>query len=376
MSGIYVHIPFCLAKCGYCDFYSLVADDDLVGTYLSALKKEILHYSRLYQEQDFSTLYIGGGTPTRLTLTQLELLFEMLLSSFNFISDLELTVEANPGTIDKAKAKLLAQLGVNRISMGAQAFQDSILQRIGRVHSVVDIYESVELLQDAGITNINLDLIEGLPDQSLTDWEDSLAQALKLNPAHLSAYSLILEAGTPFYREYEQGKLEIPTEETEVAMFELTTKYLTRAGYEHYEISNYAVACKQAQHNLIYWHNDQYLGLGSGAHGYFNHIRYANVCDLTTYNALGHQNKSVISNQEHITPQRAMDDTMMLGLRLLAGVGEQDFIARFGISYLSEYEQEIDKLLRKGLIKFQDQRLSLTSLGVKLGNLVFSEFVR
>lgn len=376
MIGIYVHIPFCLHKCSYCDFHSIVADESLINNYLGALHNEISFYQERFPNEIFSTLYIGGGTPSCLNADQLKPLIIHLQDSFQFNAGFEFTIEVNPGTLTSEKISLMAALGVNRISLGAQAFQNSLLKKIGRIHTAADIFHGIELIRNAGIDNINLDLISGLPQQTLTDWKESLRAAIELNPQHLSCYSLMIEQGSEFYRRHLAGELELPSEEIELSMFELTQTYLPQYGYSHYEISNYAKLTAKAQHNLIYWHNQKYLGLGSGAHGYINGIRYANSLKLNYYIDRWQTREPALAYQEFVDNNREADETMMMGLRLLNGIKEDDFRLRFKCSYHELYGKQIKELIKRGLLVEVNGYLRLTKKGISLGNLVFSEFLR
>ncbi|NLM69190.1 MAG: oxygen-independent coproporphyrinogen III oxidase [Firmicutes bacterium] len=376
MLGVYVHIPFCANKCGYCDFHSIVAGSSVVDDYLEALSGEISHWADKLSGKPCSTLYIGGGTPTILSSKQLQRLLSGLTAAFSFESDFEFTVEANPGTLTPAKLEVMAEAGVNRISLGAQTFDDKLLKEIGRTHTVEDIYRSVELIRDYGISNINLDLIEGLPGQTFEQWETALKAAVALRPTHLSCYSLILEEGTPFYREFEQGTLLLPSDDEAANMFEFTQTYLPQVGFRHYEISNYAQPGKEAQHNLIYWHNQYYLGLGSGAHGYYNKERISNISDVAAYTRNWLAGVSATAACVPIDLDAAMDETMMLGLRLIDGVNEKQFFDRFNVSIQDVYPQAIAELMERGLLERQNGFLRLTKRGISLGNLVFSAFIR
>ncbi len=376
MLGIYVHIPFCEAKCGYCDFHSLVADSDIMERYLDALKLEIDYYSRKIGEQECTTLYIGGGTPTFLSSEQLDFILQHLVNSFNLRPGFEFTVEANPGTLTHSKLAVLAEAGVNRISLGAQVFDDHILELIGRTHTVADIVANMDLACQLGITNISLDLIHGLPHQNLANWQTTLQAAIDLKPTHLSCYSLILEPGTPFYYQHEAGNLSLASEEEEADMFEFTQEFLPKNGFLQYEVSNYALPAMQSQHNLIYWHNQSYLGLGSGAHGYYNSIRYSNSLNLNQYINSWLQHQPALDYKELITRETAIEEQMMLGLRLIAGIDLNQFMQRFGESVEAVYGQEIDNLICRGLLVKDENSLRLTKQGLALGNIVFSAFLR
>ncbi|HHX01471.1 MAG TPA: oxygen-independent coproporphyrinogen III oxidase [Firmicutes bacterium] len=376
MLGVYVHIPFCARKCSYCDFHSVVAEGSMIEQYLQALANEIDHWARRVDGSVCTTLYLGGGTPTVLTSDQLNRLLTSLVTAFDFQPGFEFTVEANPGTLTPDKAQVLTEAGVNRISLGAQAYDNQLLRRIGRIHTADQIYTSVDLVRKSGIDNINLDLIEGLPGQTLRQWQATLKEAVQLEPAHISCYSLILEENTPFYQEYQAGKLSLPSEAAAADMFACTQDYLPQMGYHHYEISNYAKPGRKAQHNLIYWQTYPYLGLGSGAHGYYNQIRYSNTDDLDQYIRSWLRHQPDWATWEPVDKDQAMDEMMFLGLRLVDGVDLNLFHQRFQCSVHDVYGGEIDQLKNRGLIEENDGFLRLTMRGRALGNLVFSAFIR
>lgn len=372
-----MHIPFCIQKCNYCDFHSIPHETDgFVGCYLSALEKEIQSYARVVKDTVFDSVYIGGGTPTILPVHGLKTLLSAITSSFHIRPDAEITMEGNPRTLTDEKANTIMESGVNRVSLGAQAFQDRLLSRLGRAHDVEDIFESVSILRRAGLKNLNLDLIYGLPGQTVTDWQHSLDQALSLSPEHLSCYTLIIEPGTPFAHKYAAGDLEMPGEDEEEGMYLALEERLSMAGFHRYEISNYALPGWQSRHNLLYWLNQPYLGLGSGAHGNWEGVRYANFSDIAQYMKCVNGDILPIDEQALVTKEQAMDETMMLGMRLLRGVPEKAFVDRYAISYFEVYGDEIAKLLEKGLVEFAGGALKLTARGLLLGNLVFAEFVR
>ncbi len=376
MPGIYVHIPFCVAKCGYCDFHSIIADEEIVGIYINACFKELEYWAHELSNIKFDTLFIGGGTPTVLSQRQLAGLLEQIFTKFTFVDSPECSIESNPKTLDYKKVKVLKDSGINRVSLGAQAFQNNLLEGMGRVHNVAAIYESVDFLQRVGIDNYNLDLMYGLPQQLQLDWEDSLAQALKLEPTHLSCYSLIVEEDTPFFQAQQQGMLHLPDEEDELSMFTHTHEYLKAQGFHHYEISNFARPDKESRHNTLYWLNQSYLGIGSGAHGFWGNVRYANTLDIKKYIDDWSHCKPTWDLRERITADQLMDETMMVGLRLLTGVNKANFSKRFGHALEDIYGTQLRDLTARELIEEVDGFIRLTQAGLYLGNLVFSAFIR
>lgn len=377
MVGIYVHIPFCAAKCGYCDFHSLVAGEDFVGNYLAALNQEIQYYgSTLKGRFKLDTLYIGGGTPTLLTAKQLERLIYRIRQEFSFYQTAEMTIEANPKTLTSEKVAALKRAGINRVSLGAQAFQDDLLHTLGRIHSAQDITDSVRLLQQGGIANINLDLIYALPNQTVAHWQSSLNQAVELGIKHLSCYSLIIEPDTPFAELNKRQALELPAEDDELEMFEYTIDFLADRGFSHYEISNFAYPTYESRHNSLYWQSASYLGVGSGAHGYLDRTRYANTRDLKQYIASWQSGEPALDYNEELSDSQQMDEFMMVGLRMLHGVNDEHFISRFDKSLFDVYRQQIRTLHNRGLVEVDGNRIKLTRAGVFLGNQVFSAFIR
>lgn len=381
MTGIYVHVPFCERKCLYCDFYSIVVSDReqfcaVVDNYLSAVQKEAQYYKEQVRDCTFETIFIGGGTPTLLPPDRLGGLIVFLRSCFSFVQEPEITVEANPNTLTHEMLTTIKEAGVNRISLGAQAFQDRLLAELGRTHGAADIAESVEMIQACGIENFNLDLIYGLPNQSPAHWEESLREAVNLQPTHLSCYSLIVEEGTPFFRLQEQGLLNAADDDLQARMYDMTRKILVESGYCHYEISNFCRPYYEARHNLLYWLNEPFLGLGSGATGYLNRVRYTNVPSIEKYIDGWSRGEPHYSSFHKASVDQEMDETMMVGMRLLAGVSDADFRNRFGSGLMEVYGPQIQELLKRGLVEFKDGVLSVTERGLYLENLVSGAFLR
>lgn len=376
--GLYVHVPFCSRKCFYCDFNSYSLDKSAVEAYLTALDREI----GLYQERladsgvVFDTLFIGGGTPTALSGKDLSSLIRRLLTAFPFKEGAEVTCEANPGSTNSDKFAAMREAGVNRLSIGVQSFDDALLLLLGRQHTAEEAIESFQEARRAGFDNINLDLMFALPGQSFEQWEKSVRQALALGPEHLSCYSLIIEEGTPFGEAHSRGKLSLPGEDAEYAMFAWLIDTLQAAGYEHYEVSNFAAAGRRSEHNQIYWRNGSWLGLGSGAHGYWQGRRYANLrlpSDYCERLALG---ELPIESTHSVSVDEAMDDTMIFGLRLLEGVSSTNFHRRFGVDLFGVYTDQLDRLEGLGLLEVTPERVRLTRQGLFLANQVFAEFLR
>ncbi len=380
--GLYLHFPFCLQKCHYCAFNSLplsqTKQGSLVAKYIDSLKKEIALYTESTVKGtalELASVYCGGGTPTVVPIKDLCDVLSHCRSSFPLSPDPEITVEANPGTVNPRKLQFLRDVGVNRLSLGAQSFHPHELRLLGRTHGVAEIIAAYENARKAGFDNLNLDLIYGLPGQSLTSWKDSLEQALSLRPEHLSIYGLSLEAGTPLARDVEQGLLEACAEEAEIAMWEETALSTAAAGYQRYEISNYARPGFECKHNISYWRNTPYLGMGVSAQGYYGGVRYANEDDLTRYIAKVSSGELPRLFEEKQTAEQERVDTIIMGLRLTKGLSKKDFQKRFGFPFEYLYQEELTSLHGLGLIDISKDAVFLTDRGRLVANDVLSYFV-
>ncbi len=358
MDSIYIHVPFCLKKCLYCNFPSRVGSAALHQAYIQALEKEMKRVRRGHASDRLRTIYIGGGTPTVLANRELERLLQLCRDYLHIPLDRpwggEFTVEANPGTIDPDKCRILFNGGVNRVSVGAQSFDDGFLEVLGRVHRAADIIKSVKILRDTGFSNINIDLIFGLPGQSLDQWMADLTKGLDLAPEHLSIYNLTISPGTPFY---EDPPL-LPPEAEQIKMMEFAINALSAAGYRHYEISNYAKEGKYSRHNMVYWEGGEYMGLGAGAHSYYNGKRSANVASVEEYISCSHT--TPVAFEEKIDGKTKSTEALMLGLRLLGGVKDQAFKDHFGPSW----EVKIAPFIEDGLIERASGRVRFTHRGM------------
>ncbi len=374
--ALYVHIPFCEVKCHYCDFTSYPGrGDGDKETYLQALGKEALIYRNLFPGEKFKSLYIGGGTPTCLSGRQLYLLFSFLQDFFIFQHPLECTVEANPGTIDKEKLLVLLESRCNRLSLGVQSFSQADLNRLGRIHTPQEVYNSYSLAREAGFDNINLDLMYGLPGQSLAGWKENLRKVTELKPEHISLYQLHIEEGTPFYAMLRRKIIQEFDNELALAMYEEAIHQLTDAGYHHYEVSNFALPGKESIHNQVYWRNEEYLGLGAGAAGYLQGIRYKNLSALQDYVKAVYADQKPVAEEEIITEEMARSETMFLGLRLIKGVEKERFLARYHITIEECFGNTIDKLVKRGYLLNTSSHVALTRQGLYLANEVFQEFL-
>lgn len=375
--GLYIHVPFCIKKCAYCDFVSFPRREEAVAAYLTALGQEMAIYMKELAplRPALDTIFIGGGTPTCLTGDQLAALWQLIDRHFIILPEAEITVEANPGTITKEKLQVLQEAGVNRLSIGVQAAQAHLLRTLGRIHDFGEAKSAVLLAREAGWRNINLDLIFGIPGQTAADWRQSLYQALLLQPEHLACYGLQLEAGTPLWRAVEQGQLDRCDEDLEADMYQETIPVLAGAGYEHYEISNFARPGRQSRHNLRYWLNQEYLGFGPAAHSYLAGCRWANEPDLKAYCRAVAGGLKPIQEMTPLTVQDQMAETAFLGLRLRRGIDRHGFFCRFRVKIEDVYGKQINKLVRQGLVEVTEEYLRLTPRGLMVANDVMAEFV-
>lgn len=383
--GLYIHIPFCRQKCFYCDFPSFAGREKKIDRYLQALEQEFaLLRQRLYQkdnardtERKFAprTIYIGGGTPTALNANQLAKLLEIVQKYVVVAKAEEFTVEMNPGTVDREKLLLLQQAGLNRLSVGVQSFNDNCLQKIGRIHTAQEAVDTIELAHNLGFGNISLDLIYGLPQQDREILTKSVERALTLPVQHISIYGLQLEEGTAFQRMADMGKLQLPTDELVEAMHDYIVEKFPEAGYQRYEISNYALPGYESKHNLSYWQDVDYLGLGSGAHSYWQGTRYENPRGIDDYISVLEAGRLPATLEEQVDRQAHMEEYCFLGLRTAAGIDKNLFQQKFGVDLFTVYGRTIEKLVAQDLLQHTARGIALTPLGMKYGNQVFGEFL-
>ncbi|WP_336787036.1 radical SAM family heme chaperone HemW [Paenibacillus sp. MMO-177] len=377
--ALYIHIPFCTNKCHYCDFTSYVLKGQPVDEYLDALEREMALTVAQMPPERIDTVFVGGGTPTVLTPPQMERFLASVKKYFPLADDVEFTMEANPGTTDPEKLAAMFAGGVNRISFGVQSFDNGLLERIGRIHNVDDVYRSLENARAAGFTNLSIDLMFGLPKQTVEMLEDSVNKALALDLPHYSLYSLKVEENTLFHKLYQRDELPLPPEDEEFNMYTLLMDRLKQAGYVHYEISNFAKPGYESRHNSTYWRNEPYYGLGAGAHGYARGLRHVNVKGVQPF--IDYTKTKLPRLEENIVPEyEAMEDFMMVGLRLLKGVRASDYAAQFeGQKLEDKFGPIIEKLIKDGLLEKVlekgDTIYKLTDKGVLFGNDVFGSFI-
>lgn len=399
--GIYIHIPFCISKCPYCDFNSIAVSPIPEENYIKALIKEIDSHTKpltvrgkpakgelkesLFLEKrkrGVGSIYFGGGTPSLFSVDSIARVINKIMSEFSSTSHVEITLEINPKTADMEKVQALYATGINRLSLGVQSFQDKFLQNLGRIHTSAD---AVNLFKDArsfGFRNIGLDLIFGIPDQSLDDWERDLSCALSLKPEHISVYNLTIEEDTPFYDLQGEGKITLPDEDIQVRMYRLAQEKVAAAGYEQYEISNFALPDFRCRHNEGYWTLKEYLGFGAGAHSYLSEgslesdwgIRWKNIPNPYEYISLLSNYGTAVIERETLTREMAIKEAIFLGLRRLEGISLDDFEKRFGLSLEKTFANVVSYLLKENLISIDEGHLKLTIQGILLSNEVFLKF--
>lgn len=375
--ALYLHIPFCVARCGYCDFNTYRHQPDLARGYVAALRAEIAAWGERPEIAGrlAATVFLGGGTPSLLDPAELAEILGAARAAFGLAPGAEVTLEANPGTVDAAKFWGFRAAGANRLSLGVQAFQERLLRMAGRDHAVADIRRAVADARAAGFANVSLDLIFALPDQTLDEWVASLDEAVALAPEHVSAYGLTYEEGTPFYRDRQAGRLRPVDEETEAAMYDLAIARLATAGYEQYEISNFARPGFRSVHNQIYWHCGDYLGLGAGAHSCLGGRRFFNRRLPQDYIEAVRRQGTAEAGGEDLTPRQRLGEAMVLGLRLREGVNLDDLAARFAPWGLAPDAGTLDRLEGVGLLERRGPCLRLTDRGLRLANEVFVALV-
>ena len=376
IQSAYIHIPFCEHICHYCDFNKVFLQGQPVDEYLQMMKKEMQLQVKTYPSApELETIFVGGGTPTSLNETQLQYLCDSITETFTLKKDGEYTFEANPGELSREKLDILYQSGVNRLSFGVQSFTDDLLKRIGRTHRAADVYETIEKAQSVGFTNISIDLIYGLPGQTMEDFIDTLDKALALDLPHYSSYSLIVEPKTVFYNLMQKGKLHLPPQDLEASMYEKLMETMEKHNLHQYEISNFARTGFESRHNLTYWNNEEYYGIGAGAHGYTGGKRIANHGPVKKYMTPLQANELPVL-ETHVVPlNEKMEEEMFLGLRKTAGVSMQQFKDKFFVEMTEVFAKPIEEQTRHGLLVQENDFIRLTEKGKLLGNEVFQAFL-
>lgn len=366
MPGVYIHVPFCVQKCKYCDFVSFANRSEYRDRYIESLADEMKKYKGEYAD----TVFIGGGTPTSLSAIGLDRLLSYTNENFCIADGAEFTVEANPGTVDGEKLEILKRNGVNRISIGVQSFCDGELKKIGRIHTAKEADDAIDAARACGFDNVSIDIISALPGQTLESFKRTLYHAVEKNPDHISCYSLILEKNTPLYAEYESGELILPDEDTEREMYDFACDFLDKNGYAQYEISNFAKKGKESRHNIKYWQCSEYIGLGASAHSYYKGKRFSNTCDLSSYLS----GKYRLENEEELSLEDKIEEFMIMGLRMMCGVNRNEFKKRFNIALDDVYKSEIEKFTKGGFLEDDGMNIRLTKRGIPVSNSVMCEF--
>ena len=374
--GVYIHIPFCHQICNYCDFNKFFFHNQPVDEYIESLGKEMALYQDQLKGAKIETIFLGGGTPTSLSVPQLERLFTLIHTYIPMEHLKEFSSEANPDELTIDKMAVMKKYGVNRLSMGVQTFDQELLKILGRTHSNEHVYQVVENAKKIDFPSISIDLMYGLPNQTMEQWQYSLEEAYRLQIPHISAYSLLVEPKTIFYNLMSKGKLSLPGEDLEADMYGHLMDEMAKHGYHQYEISNFAFEGKESIHNLIYWDNDEYIGLGAGAHGYVNGVRYSNHGPLKKYMQSLDANELPVMMQKEVTPIEKIEEEMFLGLRKNKGVSLVNFENRYNQSLLSVYEKELEELVQKGFIAIEENHVKLTRRGRFVGNEVFQYFLK
>lgn len=397
---LYIHIPFCMKKCAYCDFLSGPAPRETIDRYVTALVAEIRQYQKLAENYRVTTIFFGGGTPSILSGGQMKEIFAALRDVFEIQADAEITMEANPGTVTKENLQAYRACGINRISFGLQSVDDKELKLLGRVHTMRQFEESYDLARKAGFQNINIDLISAIPGQTVESWEHTLDTVIRMNPEHISAYSLIIEEGTPFYEIYGENAKEeqdsrcekclandgkqmdigktfpkLPDEEAERRMYELTAEKLEAAGYLQYEVSNYAKPGYACRHNKGYWQRVEYLGIGTGAASLIENERYQHISDTDLYIRANGKLNQIEEEKEKLDWNAQVEETMFLGLRMKEGVNKQKFRERYHREIQEVYGEVLEKLKEEGLLREEEERICLTKRGNDLSNYVLAQFL-
>lgn len=372
--SIYVHIPFCARRCAYCDFNTYAWRGGIVRDTLEAIRLSVQNAD---EPGDIvvPTIFFGGGTPSFPDPELIVRILDAIRSRFRVLPDAEVSVEVNPGTADRARYSLLRQAGFNRLSMGVQAFDDRLLKALGRIHTANQAIRAYETARQAGFENINVDLMFALPDQNIQQWQKTLRTAVSLQPEHVSCYALAIEPGTPFFRMHQEGLLNLPDEETDLRMYRYAIRALTRAGYEHCEISNFARPGYRCRHNLVYWRNEEYLGFGPGAVSYRRGVRWKAISNPRRFVQAVRSGSSLVEEQECLDANASLGETIMLMLRLRDGVDVLAVEARYGVRLAERYACQIDKLQRLRLLEITPDRWRITARGLPVANSICAEFL-
>lgn len=383
--SVYIHVPFCVQKCNYCDFLSAPATKEIIAEYMAALKKEMEQEAEHYKEYVITTIFFGGGTPSLADASDIEAVLQILRTSYKVEQGAEITLEMNPATADAEKLMKLYRAGVNRLSIGLQSADDQELKMLGRIHSYEDFYNTYQEARNCGFHNINVDIMSALPGQNMESWQRTLTQVMQLRPEHISAYSLIVEEGTPLYQRIDQYP-PVPLEEEDRRMYQKTKEMLKENGYERYEISNYAKPGFACRHNCVYWQRGDYVGFGIGAASMVNNRRWINTTNRGEY--LKQFNRRIDSVSEYsldtegikkeiqqLSTEECMEEYMFLGLRMMEGINVEKFEHIFGINFMKKYGKVLDKWQKIGMLESKQGRIRLTDTGIDISNQIFCDFL-
>ena len=371
--SIYLHIPFCARRCAYCDFNTYAWRGSIVRNTLDAICQHIS--STDAENIVVPTIFFGGGTPSFPEPEHIIQILDTIRSRFYVLPDAEISIEANPGTVDRSRFAVLRQAGFNRLSIGVQAFDDYLLKVLGRIHSSGEAVRSYEAARAAGFEKINLDLMFALPHQTMRQWQHTLRTAVSLQPEHLSCYALTVEPRTPFYTMYRRGQFNLPDEQTDLRMYQYTIRALTRAGYEHYEISNFARPGYRCRHNIVYWRNEEYLGFGPGAVSYRHGVRWKCLSNPRRYVQAVREGLSLVEEEERLDADASLGETLMLMLRLRDGVDVQAVEQRYGVNLAQHYAHQLNRLQRLRLLEVTPKYWRITPKGLPIANTVCAEFL-
>ncbi len=380
--SLYIHIPFCVRKCAYCDFLSFPADESVKDSYIARLCRELEEAAKDYEERKVVSIFFGGGTPSVLHADQMMRLMEAVVRNYHINSDAEISIEANPGTVDTEKLRAYKKAGINRLSIGCQSLDDKELKLLGRIHREADFYRAYDSARNAGFDNINTDLMSALPGQSADSYITSLKKLIELKPEHISAYSLIIEEGTAFYERYHSdaqirekgGKPQfLPDEDEERSMLYRGREILKEAAYEQYEISNYALPGYECRHNKVYWQRGDYAGFGIGAASCVDEWRWKNTDDIGEY--LSGKKEELKRQLQQLSPEEQRSEAAFLGLRMMRGIDIKEYSLRYGAQPAEYYGEWIDRMISEGLMILSDNKLALSLKGQDLANYVMAGFV-
>lgn len=374
MLELYIHIPFCIRKCNYCDFLSFPETESRIAQYCHALKEEIKRTGYQAEGIGVRSVFIGGGTPSILEAEQITEIMTCIRNNFSIEKNAEITIESNPGTLNAEKLNCYHELGINRLSIGLQSTDDDCLRRLGRIHTFQEFEKNYEQARKSGFQNINIDLMSGLPGQSLRGYEDTLNRVTELKPEHISSYSLIIEEGTPFYKS-DSVLQQLPDEDTERKMYERTKEILAQQGYERYEISNYARQGRECIHNLGYWEQVPYLGMGLGASSFYNGARFSNERNFRKYLSTSYLPFEHREDYVQVSREEQMEDTMIFGLRKMKGISVSEFEREFGTPIWEMYGSVIERYSNLGLLIQEGDVLRLTDAGIDVSNRIFEDFI-